>query len=354
MYDVIIIGAGLAGSYLSKRLKDLDILVIEKERKVVPRDSGIVSTRFDNLFGKKFIKDEIKEMKLISQNSSFFLTSDRTFAYVLEREKLLKDLRKTNIKYEAAKNVSINKDKVTVTTVNGEYQGKIVVGADGANSAVKRALSIKQTKIFLGIMERTRKIEQETISVYFNKNYSREFFAWVIPQNGEYGLITSSKAKEHLDTFRKYMSLPPGDIHAYPVPINYTKSFGQRALLLGDACGQVKPLTGGGIIFSMRAAQIAEKTIREALKKNLFNERFLSRYERGWKNEFGHEIKKQLIIRNVYSKLRNNDIEKIFRDFGPSIEKISEFDYDHFTNIWPKLPKIKLVKFAIKKFPLLF
>ncbi len=356
MYDVIIVGAGIAGSYLAQRLQGLDILVIEKDRNVVPRDSGIVSRRFDNLFGanKKFIKKEIMEMKLISPNFSFFLNSDRAFAYILEREELLSHLRKTNIKYETVKKIAIGKEKSTVITDNNEYNSKIVIGADGSNSVVKRALGIRQTKIFLGIMERTRKMEQDAISVYFNKKYSKEFFAWVIPQNAEYGLIAGSKAKQYLDEFRNDMGLPAGDIYAYPVPINYTKSFGQRALLLGDACGQVKPLTGGGIIFSMRAALIAERIIRESVKKNRFDERFLSMYEKMWKKDFGLEIKKQLLVRSIYSKLSNNDIDKIVRDFGPSIEKIKNFDYDHFTNVWPRLPKAKLLKYMISKFPLLF
>ncbi len=358
MYDAIIIGAGIAGSYLAQRLGDLDILVIEKERRIVPRDSGIVSTRFDTLFGrnlsKKFIKKEITEMKLVSPNNSFFLRSDKTFAYILEREDLLRHLRRVNIAYEAAKGITTPKDKVTVLTDKGEYESKLVVGADGANSVVKRALGIRQKKIFVGLMERTGKIKQSTISVHFNKHYSKEFFAWIIPENQEYGTISSIRAKKYLDAFRKDMQLPAGETHAYPIPINYTRSFGLRSLLLGDACGQVKPLTGGGIIFSMRAAAVAEKTIKEALGKNRFDEALLSRYERAWKMEFGLEIKKQLIVRNIYSKLGNKDVDKIFKDFGSTIEKISDFDYDHFTKVWPQLPKAKLIRFAITKFPLLF
>ncbi len=354
MFDVVIIGAGLAGGYLAQRLQGLDILVIEKEPKVIPRDSGIVSTRFGTLFGNRFIKEEIREMKLVSENNSFLLNSDKPFAYILEREELLRHLRGKNIIYENVKTVKIEKEKATITTDKGEHEAKLVVGADGSNSIVKRALGIKQTKIFLGIMERARKIEDDMISVYFNKKYSREFFAWIIPQNAEYGTITSSKSKEYLDAFRKDMQLPAGDVYAYPVPINYTKSFGQRTMLLGDSCGQVKPLTGGGIIFSMRAAIIAEKTIREAVKKNRFDEKFLSIYEKMWKKEFGLEIKKQLIVRNIYSKLSNNGIDKIVKDFGPAIEGTKDFDYDHFTKVWPRLPKAKLLKHAITKFPLLF
>ena len=354
MFDVAIIGAGLAGGYLAQRLEGLDVLVIDKEPKVMPRDSGNVSTRFDHLFGKKFIKHEITEMRLISENNSFLLNSDKPFAHILEREELLRHLRGKNVIYENVKTVKIEKEKVTVTTDKDEHEARLVVGADGPNSIVKRTLGIKQTKIFLGIMERTRKIESDIISVYFNKDYSKEFFAWIIPQNAEYGTITSSKAKEHLDKFRRDMQLPAGDVYAYPVPINYTKSFGQRTMLLGDSCGQVKPLTGGGIIFSMRAAVIAERTIREAVKKNRFDESFLSAYEKMWKKEFGLEIKKQLIVRNIYSKLSNNDIDKIFKDFGPAIEDTKDFDYDHFTNVWTRMPKAKLLKHAITKFPLLF
>ncbi len=354
MHDVVIVGGGVAGGYLAQRLKGLDVVVIDRERKIFPRDSGIVSTRFDSFFGKKFIKKEITEMKLISKKHSFFLNSPRPFAYVLEREDLLKYLRKTNMRYETVRRVAVGRDSVVTETDNDTYESKIVVGADGANSVVKRTLGIKQAKIFVGIMARTEKMRHDTISIYFHKDYSKEFFSWIIPENNEYGTITSGKAKDYLNRFRADMGLEAGDIYAYPVPINYTRSFGPRSLLIGDACGQVKPLTGGGIIFSMRAAAVAEKTIRSALEKQRFGESFMSQYEAGWKKEFGFEIKKQLLVRSIYAKLSDKDVDNIFRDFGPSIESVKDFDYDHFTRVWPRLPKTKLLKFALTKFPLLF
>src|SRR3989344_4922349 len=90
MYDIIIVGSGVAGSYLSSLLADFNVLVIEKDKKVILKDSGIVSKNFDNFFDdKKLIKDEIDEMVAVSPSGyKFSLNSESPYAYLLERKNL--------------------------------------------------------------------------------------------------------------------------------------------------------------------------------------------------------------------------------------------------------------------------
>jgi flavin-dependent dehydrogenase len=358
MRDIIIVGAGTAGSFLASRLKNKDLLILEKNRKIVLRDSGIVSADFKKFFPeKKLIEEEIREMIAKSPTREFSLKSEKPFAYILKRIRFAKYLRNSakknaEIKYEFAEKIIYEKSRVRVLTNKGEHEAKMIVGADAGYSVVRRSIGIKDPKMFLGLMVRAR-VKLDKIEVFFNKHYSPDFFSWAIPKK-EYGLITSIRPNEHLKYFQTAMNFPEGKKYAYPVPMGYTKSFAHRTLLIGDACGQVKPLSGGGIMFSLRAALHAQRAIEEAFNRKRFDKRILSLYEKSWRKEFGKEIKNQLIFRRIYRKMSNKDIDSFFKDFGPGIEIIKDFDYDFLSISAKKLPKTKLVKHAIKKLPLLF
>ena len=97
MYDIIIVGSGVAGSYMTSLLADFNVLVIEKDKKVILKDSGIVSKKFNDFFDEKnLIKDEIDEMIAVSPSGfEFSLKSEDPYAYLLERKKFSFFLRKT-------------------------------------------------------------------------------------------------------------------------------------------------------------------------------------------------------------------------------------------------------------------
>ena len=360
MYDIIVVGAGTAGSFLASILENKDILILEKNRRIALRDSGIVSADFKKFFKEKnLIEDEISEMAARSSKHEFSLKSDKPYAYTLKRVKFAKHLRekaskKAKIKYEFVKKVEYEKDKVRVLTDKGEHEAKMVIGADAAYSTVRRAVGIKDPEFFIGLMVRAKpKTTSKNIEVHFNKHYSPDFFSWVIP-NKEYGLITAVRPNEYMKYFKESINLPDGAKYAYPIPMGHTKSFSNRTLLIGDACGQVKPLSGGGIMFSLMAALHAKRTIEEAFNKKRFDEKILSSYENQWKNEFGKEIRNQLLFRKIYRKMSNKDIDSFFKDFGPGVEVINNFDYDFLSISAKKLPKTKLLKHIVTKLPLIF
>jgi len=354
MHDVIIAGGGVAGCYMASKLEGLDVLILEKDRKIALKDSGIVSTKIDKFFGSKdIVENEIKIMECIGPSeTSFFLRSDKPFAYLLKRKKFSGFLRReakknADILYEKIEDIEI-KNTVKVKTNKGEHECKLLIGADGASSTVRRKLRIEDPKLVLGIMAKTGKSSKEHIRTYFNKKYSQDFYSWVIPLSGEYGLISGKNTKENLEAFRNDISLKKGKIFTALIPIGYTKSYSNRAILIGDACGMTKPLTGGGIVFSLTACEHAESIVRKAFEKNRFDGKILQEYEKRWKKDFGKEIKKQLMIRNFYKKLTNEKIDKIFRDYGKYIENLKEFDYDKFTKSWKKLPKSKILNTFIE------
>ena len=352
MYDVIIVGCGVAGAYLASKLAGLNVLLIEKNKKVLLKDSGIVSKDFLDFFDESIIKCGITNMEAVSPNGhNFTLSSDEPFAYIIKRELFSRQLRSraknATIIYENVLGVSYARDCVTVHTTGGTYQAKMIVGADGANSVVRRYAHIPRPRLSLGIMVKTRSRLDGGINVFFNKHYSPDFFSWIIPQNDEYGTISSIRPREYLDYFKKQQYLPDGDVLAYLIPTGYVKSYSDRMLLVGDACGQNKPLTGGGIMFGLKGASYAAFVIEEAFERQKFDAKFLKHYEGMWKRDFAWEIDKQFLIRMLYRRLSNRDIDKLFVELGPHIEKLDNFDYDKFSRSWIKLPKIKLLRIAV-------
>ncbi len=350
MHDVIIAGCGLAGGYINKLLGDSDVLVLEKNRKIAPRDSGIVSARFFDLTKdifdrKKFISHEITRMRINSAARSFVLDSDVPFAYVLKRESLLEFFRKErNVRYETIMNITYSDDSVVVETNKAVHEAKMIIGCDGAASVARRSAGIESPALYTGMMARTN-VDRNEINVFFNKFYSPDFFSWIIPQNNEYGLVTGLNPRERLEHFRKSQNLKKGRTYSYPIPVGITKSYSNRLLLVGDACGQTKPVTCGGIVLSLMAARHAAAVAKTC---NRFDSRVLAQYEKKWMHEFGNEIRKQMLFRRIYRNMSNRDIDCFFSTFGQYAERMDNFDYDKLSLLWKRVPKAKLIRFAVK------
>ena len=99
-----------------------------------------------------------------------------------------------------------------------------------------------------------------------------------------------------------------GGIPLRPLP----KTFGERVVVVGDAAGQVKPTTGGGIYYGLLCADIAADTVHEALCADDLSEKRLALYERNWKGMLGRELQMGYWARRLYEKLNDSQIELIF------------------------------------------
>jgi hypothetical protein len=110
------------------------------------------------------------------------------------------------------------------------------------------------------------------------------------------------------------------------------RSVGDRVLALGEAAGQVKTTTGGGITYGLFGARLAAETILAGYRRGTFDAAALSAYERRWKSGLGKEIAVGLWAWKVYAWMTEAQVTSLFnlaRSDGifPLIQREGDFDW---------------------------
>jgi flavin-dependent dehydrogenase len=181
----------------------------------------------------------------------------------------------------------------------------------------------------------------EDVEVYFGKHVAPGSFAWIVPTNGRsvrIGLIVRNNPSEYLKRFLQHPSISDRlvqndfKIQCSPIPLGrIPKSYAQRLLIVGEAAGQVKTTTGGGIYFGLLCSEIATNTIYRAFQTNDYSERLFRQYEIAWRKKIDIELKTGLILRRIFSTFSDHRIDYLI-DFArrdgvlPFIKK-SDFDW---------------------------
>ncbi len=361
MYDVVIVGGGIAGCVLADKLNkvNFNVLVVERSQRL-KKDSGIVANRnVGKMIPKNFIEHTITEMTLVSPfGSSVKLKTKDPFASIIDRQKLNKyllDKITGLVVYDHVKDVVWEDGFVSVVCDNKTYYGKMLVGCDGANSIIRKKINehdgvFDDSNVVFGALA-FDKIKTDSIHVYFNKLFSADFFAWTIPQNNEYGLMVGYKPMNFLNHFKKKFGYELNNVLVYPMIIGCKKSYTDRALLVGESAGHNKPITGGGIDLAIVSVEYAFITIKNAFRKNDFSSSFLKTYHNMWYKDFGSEINRQLFLRKIYMKLNNEQIDDLFKIVKDGLEKTDYIeDYIELSNLTKKLSYSRLFLWSLRNF----
>ena len=340
--EIVIVGAGPAGCYTAQLLKNygFETRIIEKHLEVgkPARCAGFVGRQvFENTvlpISKSSIVNQINGA-LFFYGEDSFLIKRKDVAYVIDREKFDKNLSR-GLNVECGKKLmEIKKEGsgyVLKTNVDNIY-ADLVIGADGPNSQVRKFMDIGRNKrkweiikYYTGVQYRI-KLDKDLFSpgvVQVHLQEGVSFFIWIIPEGNNIirlGLI-SENSRKHLNQFIKDLKITGKIIEklAGMVSLGYTQSFYKNIALVGDAACQIKPLTGGGIYYGLKSAELLAECIREGK---------LAEYDKRLKKKFGREIKFGLKGRQIYEKLNNNELEEIFLIFKKNagfIEKMADFE----------------------------
>ncbi len=354
-YDVIVVGAGPAGSMAAKFAseRNVSVLMLEKDRDVgyPVRCAEAINRATLTEFIKpdpKWVAAEITKFGFVAPNGKeVVIDLGQVEGYVLERR---------IFDYELAKLASeAGAEVVTRAYVNGllfednkvsgvkfEFRGeqktaraKIVIGADGVESRVGRWAGIK-THIDFRDMESCFQVTasnvnvaQDTLYFYFGSQVAPEGYFWVFPKgkglaniglgiSGNIGKKSSALSflENNLKRFFPNASILTQIAGGVPSVTTLGKISAPGIMLVGDAARQVNPLSGGGIASGMVGGSIAGKLAAVSIKNN--NLKYVDEYPKQWYKARGkrHEILDKLKD-GIYSFSDEqfngliNDLEKI-------------------------------------------
>lgn len=340
MYDVIIVGAGPTGSYAASRLAELGYKVIVLEQKEDAGENvcctGIVSVECFNAFDLDATIFRPASSAKFFAPCGEFITLDRESpqAYVIDRASLDKSLKQHAQRCGAAYLFSASviaitpePDYVSVTVdYHGEqrtFAAQVVVLACGFGSELPEKLGLgKITNFMVGAQAEVDTIDASEIEVYFDQNLFPGFFGWLVPtarNKGLAGLLVREDPALHLGNLLSHLqsqgkiTASQADMKFGTIPLgSLPQTCADRVIAVGDAAGQVKPTTGGGIYYGLLCADIAARCLHQAFLDNGFSATKLSAYDEQWRAKLGHELKTGYRARRFYRRLSNRRIDDLF------------------------------------------
>ena len=357
-FDVVIGGGSVAGLLCAREIasKGFSVIVIEEDYEIGTPEhcGGLVSLSGLEELGvipfRKTFDHMIESAKVSSPNGeSFTINSKKQKVVEISRRELDKQ-----IAFQAQKNGAVIKVKTSfqeitdtgIRTNEEKIDCKIFVDARGVSSLIHKdrtgILSSAQYEIYADWIHKGK------VEVIFDQEKYAGFFAWVIPSGegkGKVGVAGKGiKVSETLDNILRDKG-EYSTIRKIFAPIwikGPIKNFVEgKTVIIGDAAGQAKPTTAGGIFTSGMGGIYAGQAISEFLKTN--NSEDLKQYQKKWTERFGKEFEKQILARKLLERIDNNTINKLFESITPEIIKeISEKDdFDFHTGSIIKLLGLK-------------
>ncbi|MGD0354189.1 MAG: NAD(P)/FAD-dependent oxidoreductase [Dehalococcoidia bacterium] len=341
MYDVIIVGAGIAGSYTAGKLagQGLRVCVLEKNAHAGHKSSctGIVSRDCFELLpvDTRIVQWQARSAKIFSPSGKYIrVERETTQAYILDRPALdlsiAKQAEASGAEFHFSTYVSgIHKDAKSVrvqgSDKNGQvsFESKVVVIASGFGTSFTKALGLGQINEYAqGAQVEVVNKDIEEVEVYSGTDIAPGFFAWLVPAGAgraKAGLLCRNNPGPYIKILLEHLQ-QQGKIEAVRSNISYgavplkplARTYADRLIVIGDAAGQVKPTTGGGIYFGLLCARIAVGTICDTIKNNNFSARNLSVYQKKWHEMLKRELAIDYWAHKFYRKLSDRQIEHIF------------------------------------------
>ncbi len=357
-FDVVIIGAGPSGSNAAISYKKLnpDLKIALVDKAIFPRDKscgdafgpGVISAlkRFGNehilegepevvsttLFGPKNIgiQNYIPEVK----------NKEDSIVYVIPRLDL--DNRILNLAKEEEvetfegyrfSNFFINEESVSVEIENEEKEkyildAKLLVGADGANSRVRKSLNLKQNsdwnkaiaiRAYIDSPNYLEIFKERTLMFEINVSAIKGY-AWAFPSKGNLlnigiGVPLSVFKKEKmdiknlLDEFVKTLesrgviveNLRMEKSFMLPFASSRPKLAHNRAALIGDAGSMINPMSGEGIFYGMEAGFLLANETHQLINESasMLNAG-ITKYEKVFNKRFGKHFLSCSLARLVF------------------------------------------------------
>ena len=347
-HQLSIIGGSVAGLCAAREAAEagIDVCVFEEHREIgVPEKcDGLVSAKgiselglvppasvVQNRLGAAvFFSPSLKEVRIDAEKQNVIVMDRSRFDKFLA-ESAARAGAKIEIGRRVAKYDS-NVSRVALSIEGDEVESDLLLDCGGYESYINSGGSALQGGQYLVYGSW---FDKSTVEVYLDPESFPGFFKWVIPISSDLAKIgvagNGINTFSILDEFAKEKDAVVLRKMAAPVLCFGTlKSFvAGRVAKVGDAAGQAKPTTGGGIYTGGFGGMLAGRAAVSAIKSK--NAALLANYESEWKTKFGREFRLQMYARSAFSKMTKEQVDKLFEmiassDLPRTISEEGDFD----------------------------
>lgn len=372
--NAVVVGAGPTGCFAAIELAKhgVDTTVFEEHSEIgLPSHcAGHLSIRSLKNLGLYSLPNNIIENTF--SNATFYSPSGSRFSVHLKQPVTCTLNRELFDKFLAEKAQaagarfrlnsrvsSLLVDNGTVVGINVEkannikkVPAKIVVDAEGVGSRLLKETdlsNVSRKKLVYSVeaeIENVQNIDRDTVEVFLGKDYASGFYAWIIPlldETAKVGLATNVGNPKVL--LQKLMAKHPVaskqfirarirriTFHSIPLSGIIQKAYTDGFLAVGDAASQVKPTTGGGVIFGLTCAQIAADVASEAINKSNVSSSFLQQYQKRCIDKLGFDFRVMLQVRKFLDSLSDEKLDhaiNVFNRLGvdKALSDVEEIDF---------------------------
>ena len=354
LYDVVVAGAGPAGSIVAKSAAErgLDVLLVERELEVgVPDKCGEFLpsleemrrlapsvTDLESLFDppNSCVVNHTKYVKFIFPNGKEITIPFR--GVIVERKLFDKQLANEAARAGAevavfTKVLDLMKDGSGVKARNIEgpldIRSKTVVGADGAYSLIARraGLPVSRDPLDYGIGYQYEMVnldhDPNCVEMYIGEDIAPGTYAWIIPKGGDVANVGTGvrvpfmrkglNVRDYLRNFLTKPDLASGKLHnAVPTAIKagcipvggpMKRTATRNTIAVGDAAGHTIPTIGGGVPPALICGRIAGRTVSE----HVLEGKRLTRFDKAWREQMGTVLGNSLRIRRMTDIVFKNE-----------------------------------------------
>jgi flavin-dependent dehydrogenase len=338
-YDVVIIGAGLAGLHSAKLLaaQGASVLLVDRKRTL---DEGVHTT---GIFVRRTLEDfalpedclgsPVRHVSLYSPGRRVLNLASEHDEYRVGKmakmyKRFLNDCIGVGVVWQPSTKFIDAKDSMVTLETAGEdwsVKARVVVGADGAQSRVAKSLGLDQNSEWIvGVEEVFRGVPlkgEPRFHCFLDTRLAPGYLAWVINDGEEThigvgGYAPKFEPMKALTEFRNSLDSSIADLSdaervekrggRIPVGGVLKRIANERGLLIGDAAGAVSPLTAGGLDPCVRLSRMAALVITERLKTD--NAEILKAYSG---ELFRARFTSRLWMRKVISAIGNQTLMEI-------------------------------------------
>ncbi len=326
--DVIVVGAGPAGTMAAYELarRGVDVLILEKA--LFPRYKVCGGGLTSKIIGEipfdisPVIEREIVSVRFSFQFSNIFTrTSSDPLIYCTMREELdlflLKQALSSGARIQHSEHISTLHQEgggITVQTRTNTFHSRVVIGADGASSVVAQKCGLRKDLKSGIAWEAEMDAEQEELerygqTVFLDWGTFPGGYGWIFPKHNHFSVGVGGPASlsRYLRSYNQTFTQSSGirftgvrSMKAWPIPVKTKRGnfHNGHVIVAGDAAGLTDPLTGEGISYAILSGKIAGRSVFSYLQGET---RSLASYSEAINHQLISEILEAERVKSIFN-----------------------------------------------------